>query len=101
MIAVASITSSGGLSSFSSYGAGTVDLGAPGSGIWSSVPSNSYASYSGTSMATPHVTGALALYASIQTQRPTAAALKKAILDSVTPTAALAGKTLTGGHLNV
>lgn len=101
VIAVASITSSGGLSSFSSYGAGTVDLGAPGSGIWSSVPSNSYASYSGTSMATPHVTGALALYASIQTQRPTAAALKKAILDSVTPTASLAGKTLTGGRLNV
>lgn len=111
VIAVASITSSGGLSSFSQYGATTVDIGAPGSGIWSSVPKaigkgknattgSGYASYNGTSMATPHVTGAAALYASINTNA-TAAQIKAAILSSATPTASLAGKTVTGGRLNV
>jgi subtilisin family serine protease len=111
VIAVASITSSGGLSSFSQYGATTVDIGAPGSGIWSTVPASSgkgkratitsgYASYNGTSMATPHVTGAAALYASIY-PNASAAQIKAAILGSVTPTPSLAGKTLTGGRLNV
>ncbi|MDG1278811.1 MAG: S8 family peptidase [Algoriphagus sp.] len=111
VIAVASITSSGGLSSFSQYGATTVDIGAPGSGIWSTVPASSgkgkratitsgYASYNGTSMATPHVTGAAALYASIY-PNASAAQIKAAILGSATPTPSLAGKTVTGGRLNV
>jgi len=104
IIAVASITSSGALSSFSNYGATQVDIGAPGSGIWSTVPgrnnSSSYASYNGTSMATPHVTGACALYASIYTGA-TATQIKAAILNSATPTSSLSGKTVTGGRLNV
>lgn len=107
VIAVASITSTGALSSFSQYGATTVDLGAPGSGIWSTVPKSSkgaiisgYSSYSGTSMATPHVTGAAALYASLN-PNATAAQIKAAILGSVTATPSLSGKTLTGGRLNV
>jgi len=69
VIAVASITSTGAISSFSSYGATTVDIGAPGSSIISTVPGATYANYSGTSMATPHVTGAAALYASAQSGR--------------------------------
>lgn len=107
VISVASITNSGGLSSFSNYGATQVDLGAPGSGIWSTVPVSSkgqviasYASYNGTSMATPHVSGAAALYAS-KHPGSTAAQIKNAILSSVTPTASLSGKTTTGGRLNV
>ena len=107
IIAVASITSTGGLSSFSQYGATTVDIGAPGSAIWSTVPKSSkgkvissYASYSGTSMATPHVSGAVALYASLNPSA-TAAQIKNAILNSATPTASLSGKTVTGGRLNV
>jgi len=104
VIAVAAITSSGALASYSNYGATQVDLGAPGSGIWSTVPgrknASSYASYNGTSMATPHVTGACALYKSIN---PTAdaASIKAAILNSATPTNSLIGKTVTGGRLNV
>ncbi|AMQ57342.1 S8 family peptidase [Algoriphagus sanaruensis] len=111
IIAVASITSTGDLSSFSQYGANTVDIGAPGSGIWSTVPKASgkgktatigsgYASYNGTSMATPHVTGAAALYAS-ENPGASAAQIKAAILGSATPTPSLAGTTVTGGRLNV
>jgi subtilisin family serine protease len=107
MIAVASITSAGAISSFSNFGATTVDIGAPGSAIWSTVPASSkgkviasYASYSGTSMATPHVTGAAALYASLN-PGATAAQIKTAILGSATPTPSLSGRCVTGGRLNV
>ena len=104
VIAVAAITSTGAKSGFSNYGATKVDLGAPGSAIYSTVPgkagASGYASYSGTSMATPHVTGAAALYASTH-PLATAAEIKAAILGSVTPTASLAGRTVTGGRLNV
>lgn len=104
IIAVASITSSGALSSFSNYGATTVDIGAPGSSIVSTVPgkggASGYAAYSGTSMATPHVTGAAALYAALN-PGASASQIKAAILTSATPTSALAGKVLTGGRLNV
>ncbi|HJV67506.1 S8 family peptidase [Ideonella sp.] len=100
LIAVASLNSNGTMSSFSNYGATSVDLGAPGAGIFSTVPTNSYASYSGTSMATPHVTGAVALYAKTHPGL-TAAQLKAAILNTTTPTASMSGKTVTGGRLNV
>jgi subtilisin family serine protease len=99
VISVASITSTGALSSFSNYGATTVDIGAPGSGILSTVPS-SYATYNGTSMAAPHVTGALALYKSYS---PTtnAASLRAAILNNAKATTSLAGRTVTGGRLSL
>jgi len=51
-------------------------------------------------MATPHVTGAAALYKSLY-PGATAAAIKAAILSSTTPTSSLTGKCLTGGRLNV
>ncbi len=100
VIAVAAITNTGAKSSFSNYGATTVDIGAPGSAIYSSVAYNSYASYNGTSMATPHVTGGVALYAASH-PGSTAAAIKNAILSSAIPTASLSGKCVTGGRLNV
>ena len=100
MIAVAAIDKAGALASFSQYGRTQVDLGAPGVAISSSVPYNSYASYNGTSMATPHVTGGAALYASTH-PGATAAQIRQAILGSVVATNSLSGKTVTGGRLNV
>mgnify|MGYP001810436379 CR=1 FL=1 len=107
IIAVASITSTGGLSSFSNYGATKVDIGAPGSAIISTVPAtskgkviSSYASYNGTSMATPHVSGAAALYAASH-PGASAATIKGAILSSAVATSSLSGKCVTGGRLNV
>jgi len=107
VIAVAALDKNGALSSFSNYGATTIDLGAPGRAIYSTVPKrtqgviiSSYASYSGTSMATPHVSGAAALYAA-RNPGVTAAAIKAAILGATVPTPSLSGKTVTGGRLNV
>lgn len=100
VLAVASITSAGALSSFSNYGATTVDLGAPGSSIYSTVPPSSYATYSGTSMATPHVSGAVALCASINPSL-TAKQIREAIINTVAPTTSLSGTTASGGRLDV
>lgn len=99
IISVAAIDSAGAIASFSNYGATDVDIGAPGVAINSTVAFNSYASYNGTSMATPHVSGAAALYASAH-PGATAAQIKNAILSSAIPTASLAGKTSTGGRLD-
>jgi subtilisin family serine protease len=99
VIAVAAIDKNGALASFSQYGATTVDIGAPGVAIYSTTAYNGYSSYNGTSMATPHVTGAVALYAATNPGR-SAAQIKNAILSSAVPTASLSGKTVTGGRLD-
>jgi subtilisin family serine protease len=107
IISVAALTFTGTLASFSNYGVKQVDLGAPGAGIFSTVPVQSggqvvggYASYSGTSMATPHVTGAAVLWASLHAGQ-SAMQIKDAILAHTIPTTSLAGKTATGGRLDV
>ncbi|CAA9260673.1 MAG: Alkaline phosphatase [uncultured Acetobacteraceae bacterium] len=100
VVAVAAITSGGALSSFSNRGGRSVDLGAPGSSIHSTVPDGGYASLSGTSMAAPHVTGAALLYAA-GNPGASGARIRQAILAGAEPTASLAGKTVTGGRLDV
>ena len=99
VISVASITSTGAKSGFSNFGATTVDLAAPGSAIWSTTPNNTYSSFSGTSMATPHVSGAVALYKSVFPSA-TASDIRTAILGAALPTPSMAGITVTGGRLN-
>ena len=100
IIAVAPTTSTDTLARSSNYGATSVDLAAPGVGILSTVPGGGYASMSGTSMATAHVTGAVALCAA-QSPSETVAQRVQRILDHVDPLASLSGKTSTGGRLDV
>jgi subtilisin family serine protease len=100
VVAVASITSSGALSSFSNFGLVSVDLGAPGSSILSTTPNGGYSTYSGTSMATPHVAGALGLLAGAN-EGLTGAELRDFLLSTTTATSSLANRTVTGGRLNV
>ncbi len=100
IISVASTDRADNLSSFSTYGAVSVDLGAPGSAILSTTPNNTYASYSGTSMATPHVAGAAALVWSLNPDL-SIAEMKTLLMDSGDSLAALAGKTVSGKRLNL
>jgi subtilisin family serine protease len=90
------------LASFSNFGAISVDLGAPGVNILSTIPNdggNFYEFLSGTSMAVPHVAGTAAL---LEAFRPTlsAAEVKDLILSTGDPVASLAGKTVSGKRLN-
>ncbi len=100
IISVASTTRTDSLSSFSNFGLTSVDLGAPGSDILSTTPGNTYSTFSGTSMATPHVSGAAAL---LWSQNPTwtAQQVKNTLMNTGDSIAALAGKTVSGKRLNV
>lgn len=99
VISVAATDNRDQKASFSNYGATTVDLGAPGVSIRSTVPGGGYANYSGTSMASPHVAGVAALAFSVA---PNASyeQVKNAILSSVDLIPSMSGITVTGGRLN-
>jgi subtilisin family serine protease len=99
MVTVAATTNTDSLASFSNFGALSVHLGAPGVNILSTLPNNSYGYYSGTSMATPHVSGAAMLVLSKCTLNT--AALKNVLLGNTDPDPGLLGITITGGRLNV
>ncbi len=83
----------------SNYGITSVDIGAPGLDIYSTVPSGGYGYKSGTSMATPHVSGVLAL---VKGQFPgiTVDAAKTLVFNSADVLPQLAGLWVTGGRLN-
>jgi len=61
VVTVSSIDAQSARSSFSNYGQGVIDVAAPGSSILSTIPGGRYGLKSGTSMASPHVAGVLAL----------------------------------------
>ncbi|NBW80413.1 hypothetical protein EBR21_01540 [bacterium] len=98
VIAIASTESNDTLSSFSNYGDG-VNIAAPGRDILSTVPNNGYQSYSGTSMATPHVAGLATLIWSKQPNL-TYLQVKDAILTTGDAIAGLVGKVDTGTRIN-
>jgi subtilisin family serine protease len=99
IISVAATDHNDGRAYFSNYGATTVDLAAPGVSILSTVPGSQYASYDGTSMATPHVAGVAALAWSVN-PNASFAEIRDAIFVSADPVASMGGITVTGGRLN-
>ena len=100
ILCVAAITATNALASFSDFGSKNVDLAAPGNDILSTYPTSTYKVLSGTSMATPYVTAAAAMLRQ-QNNDLTYSKLRSLIKAHVTPNAALAGKSVTGGQLNV
>lgn len=93
------------------YGAETIDLGAHGANAYTTALGQGYGGFGGTSGATPHVTGAIALlysapcpsFIALAKSDPEAAALlaRQYILEGVDPNASLDGITTTGGRLNI
>jgi len=111
IIAVTNSTSDDRLYSQAGWGKTTIDLAAPGTNVFSTVPFNRASNMTGTSMATPHVAGAVALLHSVASQnfaelartQPGKAAreLKKIMLQNVDVLPDFKDKTVTGGRLNV
>lgn len=98
-IVVAATDRNDRLASFSCYGENAVDIAAPGKDILSTVPGGKYAVFSGTSMATPHVTGTVGL---LLAQDPTMTndEIKDAILNGGDKLPQLEGKVGSGARLN-
>jgi subtilisin family serine protease len=100
LISVAATDSNDNLASFSNYGATKVHVGAPGVSVVSTYLNNGYAYLNGTSMATPHVTGAVAL---LKAYAPnlTAVEVKNILVNTGDAISSLSGKTSSGRRLDI
>lgn len=99
VLAVAALDRHDQLARFSNYGLKSVAIAAPGVDILSTWLGNAYEEKSGTSMATPVVSGVAALIVA-ENPRITVDQLKKRVLASADPIVALKGKVATGGRVN-
>ncbi|OQW92585.1 MAG: hypothetical protein BWK78_01250 [Thiotrichaceae bacterium IS1] len=99
IIAVAATDHLDNLAYFSNYGKTAVDLGAPGVDIYSTAPGKTYQTLSGTSMATPHVSGVAGLLKAFKPDL-NHLAIRERLLATVDKVPALEGKSVTGGRLN-
>lgn len=102
ILSVASSTNTDARSSFSCWGPTSVDLAAPGSGVLSTYNTSdtATATLSGTSMATPHTTGAAALL-SAYNPNLSVASLKATLMNNVDVLPAWNGLVKSGGRLNI
>ncbi len=100
ILSIAATDRNDSLASFSNFSATWVDLGAPGVDIISTLPNNGYGPLSGTSMAAPHAAGAAALVLAQFPGMPILS-VKAQLMNTVDSRASLAGKTVTGGRLNL
>lgn len=100
VVSVAAIDQNRNLASFSNYGAESVDIAAPGVGIVSTYSSGRYATLSGTSMATPHVSGAFALLFAAFPDLSAADAINR-LYDSGLSLSSLSGVVRTGRMLHL
>ncbi|MBN2018810.1 MAG: S8 family serine peptidase [Sedimentisphaerales bacterium] len=98
IISVMATTDIDSRAGFSNYGLTTVDIGAPGQNILSTLPSGAYDYDGGTSMASPHVAGACALLLSIDPNL-NYRAVKEILLATADPT--LPAQCVSGGRLNL
>jgi hypothetical protein len=111
LVTVTNTTRNDAKNSGAAYGATTIDLGAPGSNILSTYSNGSTSSLTGTSMATPHVAGAIGFlhaaasngFAQYYKNSPADAALdlKEILLAGVDTLGSLEGITVSGGRLNL
>ncbi len=99
IVSVAALTAQNDLAYFSSYGRSTVHIAAPGHNILSTVKGGGYEIMSGTSMATPHVSGVLGLLLSKE-GRMSHEALKERLTMTGMPVSALRGKTITASRID-
>ncbi len=99
VVSVAALDRKDQLATFSNFGAKSVAVAAPGVDILSTWLDNSYEEKSGTSMATPVVSGVAALIVA-ENPRISVDELRKRILAASDPIVALKGKTVTGGRIN-
>ena len=99
VISVASHTAQDNLSSFSNFGKRTVHVAAPGSNIYSSVPGEQYKVFSGTSMATPHVSGVVGLLLSQEGRMPVKE-VRERLMATTVPGSAYRRSTISGGRVS-
>ena len=100
LISVAATTSLGALAWFSNYGKVSVDLGAPGVSIYSTLPGGKYGYMSGTSMATPYISR-VAMLMMDQNRSLSVFQIKKIMMETVTAASSLSGITVSGGIVNL
>ena len=107
VLVVAATDHNDNLAGFSAFGAVSVDIGAPGVNIMSTVPQGTsithpsgYSAIQGTSMASPHVAGAAAYVSAIAPQL-TPAEVSRLLMDTADRIPSLDGRTVSGGRLNL
>lgn len=111
MFAVTNTTKEDKINNSAGWGTNTIDIAAPGTDILSTYSNNTVRTLTGTSMATPHIAGAIAFLHTVASPQlaelikndPAAGglALKKILMETADPVADLQGKTVSGGRLNL